>query len=107
MPTEPEIPTHLVLGRHTPLFDALTLPEPLGTVHRTTVWAKLEVQSGSVRYVDLDGIDPRDIRVEAGDGAVIEPGVAHQIEPSTDATFFVQFFRDPADAPIGVPTLSW
>jgi hemoglobin len=37
---------------------------------------------------------------------VIAPGVDHQIEPSTDATFFVQFYRDPADAPIRVPDAS-
>lgn len=98
---EPQLPPGLVEGRHTPLFGDTNLPGPLATVHRTTVWASLHVQTGSVRYVDLAGTEPRDLRLAAGDSAVIAPGVDHQIEPSTDATFFVQFYRDPTDPPIG------
>ncbi len=104
--SEPELPAHLVAGRHTPLFDAEHLPGPLATVHRTTVWATLHVQSGSVRYVELAGVDDRDVRLETGDSAVIAPGVAHQVEPSTDATFFVQFYREPHTAPIGAAAIS-
>ncbi|MGI8756326.1 MAG: DUF1971 domain-containing protein, partial [Acidimicrobiales bacterium] len=92
---EPELPRGLVVGRHTPMFDTATLPEPLAVVHRTTVWATLQVQAGSVRYVDVEGADARDLRLEAGDSAVIAPGVGHEIEPSIDATFFVQFYRRP------------
>ena len=106
MPSDPELPAQLVPGRHTPLFDAENLPGPLAAVHRTTVWATLHVQSGSVRYVDLAGSDERDVRIEAGDSAVIAPGVAHQIEPSTDATFFVQFYREPDATPIGETPMS-
>lgn len=95
MLSEPELPEQLVAGRHTPLFDAENLPDPLATVHRTTVWATLQVQRGSVRYVDLSGDDPRDVTLDAGDTAVIAPGVAHQVEPSTDATFRIRFYRDP------------
>lgn len=103
---EPELPSWLVPARHTPLLDAVTLPEPLATVHRTNVWATLHVQHGSVRFVDLEGGEPRDVRLDAGDTAVIAPRVNHQVEPSTDATFFIQFYRDPADAPVGEPTAS-
>jgi hemoglobin len=78
----------------------------MAAVHRTTVWATLHVQNGSVRYVDLDGSDERDVRIEAGDSAVIAPGVAHQVEPSTDATFFVQFYREPDATPIGEAAMS-
>jgi hemoglobin len=98
---ELELPDGLVEARHTPLFDTATMPEPLVVVHRTTVWATLHVQSGSVRYVDLAGADPRDIRVDAGDSVVIAPGVDHQIEPSTDASFFVQFYREPNASLVG------
>lgn len=100
---EPELPPGLVVGRHTPLFDTTTLPEPLAVVHRTTVWATLQVQAGSVRYLDVEGAAARDLRLEAGDSAVIVPGVGHEIEPSTDATFFVQFYRSPDEAPVGTP----
>lgn len=84
---EPQLPPGLVEGRHTPLFGEDNLPGPLGVVHRTTVWATLHVQLGSVRYVDLAGPDARDLRLVAGDSAVIAPGIDHQIEPSSDATF--------------------
>ena len=97
--TELALPEDLIEGRRTPLFDASSLPGPLATSHRTTVWAELRVVTGSVRYVDLDGTAPRDIRLDPGDNAVIAPGIGHVIEPSTDATFWLQFFRR-SDAPL-------
>jgi hemoglobin len=100
---DPELPSELIAGRHTPLFSTATLPEPLAAIHRTTVWARVNVLAGSVRYLEVEGPDARDIRLEAGDHAVIAPGVGHEIEPSTDAEFFLQFYRRPDDAPLGVP----
>lgn len=97
--SEPTIPADLVEARHTPLFDFAALPESLAESHRTTVWAQLFVHTGSVRYTDLDGDSPRDISLGPDESAVIEPGVEHRVEPSTDATFFVQFYRAP-DAPV-------
>lgn len=93
--SEPVLPSHLVEARRTPLFDHASLPLPLERSHRTTVWATLHVQSGSVRYTDLEGEAPRDVRLEAGDSLVIVPFGAHHIDPSTDAVFFVQFYREP------------
>lgn len=92
---EPLLPSGLVEARRTPLFDFGSLPDALARSHRTTVWAELHVQSGSVRYIDLEGESPRDVRLEPGDRAVIVPGVEHHVEPSTDAAFFVQFYREP------------
>lgn len=92
---EPTLPTQLVEARRTPLFEVATLPDALASSHRTTVWAELRVQDGSVRYIDLEGDAPRDERLDAGDSAVIVPGVEHHVEPSTDARFYVQFFREP------------
>lgn len=92
---EPRLPGHLVEARRTPLFDATTLPDVLAMSHRTTVWAEMRVQAGSVRYVDLEGDAPRDEMLDAGEAAVIVPGVEHHVEPSTDARFYVQFFREP------------
>ena len=67
---EPQLPPGLIEGRHTPLLGEDNLPGQLALVHRTTVWATLHVQLGSVRYVDLTGPDPRDLRLVAGDSAV-------------------------------------
>jgi hemoglobin len=92
---DPLLPTQLVEARRTPLFDFTTLPDALARSHRTTVWAEIRVQTGSVRYVDLEGDAPRDERLVAGESAVIVPGIEHHVEPSTDATFYVQFFREP------------
>ncbi|MFN3256426.1 MAG: DUF1971 domain-containing protein [Ilumatobacter sp.] len=96
---EPTLPQELLEARRTPLFDFETLPDQLAESHRTTVWAQLFVQSGTVRYTDLHSNDPRDISLGAGDSAVIEPNVEHRVEPATDATFFIQFYRTP-DAPM-------
>lgn len=96
---EPMLPAQLVEARRTPLFDVATLPDALASSHRTTVWAEIRVETGSVRYVDLDGDSPRDERLDSGDSAVIVPGIEHHVEPSTDARFYVQFFREP-DAPM-------
>lgn len=40
-----------------------------------------------------------DERLVAGESVVIVPGIGHQVEPSSDAQFYVQFFREP-DAPM-------
>lgn len=93
------LPGELVPARRTPLFDYTSLPAALAESHRATVWAELRVQTGSVRYVDLEGESQRDERLEAGDTTVIEPGVEHRVEPSTDAVFYIQFFRE-SDAPM-------
>jgi tellurite resistance-related uncharacterized protein len=96
----PTLPAQLVEARRTPLFDFTTLPDALANSHRTTVWAELRVRAGSVRYIDLEGDTPRDERLDAGDSAVIVPGIEHHVEPSTDAQFYVQFFREPDAATV-------
>ena len=98
--SEPQLPAGLVEARRTPLFDAASLPEPLAVSHRTTVWAELRVQSGSVQYYDLEGTEPRDERLDAGDTAIIAPGIEHHVEPSTDAEFYIQFYRSPHPTPV-------
>ena len=92
---EPRLPGGLVEDRRTPLFDYSTLPDPLATSHRTTVKVELRVQAGTIRYVDIEGDSPRDERVAAGEAALIVPGVEHHVDPSTDARFYIQFFREP------------
>jgi hemoglobin len=97
--SEVTLPDGLVEARRTPVFDHGSIPEPLAASHRTTVWATLHVLAGNVRYTDLEGEAPRDVRVEPGDRVVIAPHVTHHVDPSTDARFFVQFYREP-DAPL-------
>jgi len=101
---ERELPIGLVPERRTPLFDVDSIPAALRRPHRTTVWARIHVEQGTVRFLDLQGDDRRDLRLEAGDSAVIEPDVEHQVEPSTDARFYVQFYRRPDEPIIPTPT---
>ena len=100
---ELQLPDNAIHARRTPVFEPDDVPEPLARVHRTTVWATLHVQEGSVRYTDLEGDVRRDARVEAGDSIAIAPGIAHHIDPSTDARFFVQFHRAPGDPLVPAP----
>jgi tellurite resistance-related uncharacterized protein/truncated hemoglobin YjbI len=100
---ERTVPADHIEARRTPLFDYRSLPDALAESHRTTVWAELRVQTGSVRYTELEGDSPRDVHLDAADSAVIAPGVEHQVEPSTDAQFYIQFFRAPDAAMIPGP----
>lgn len=101
--TDRELPGGLVEARRTPLFDHRSLPDALERSHRTTVWATLHVQEGSVRYVDTEGDERRDERLDAGESIAIPPDLTHAVEPSTDARFFVQFYRDPDAGMVPLP----
>jgi tellurite resistance-related uncharacterized protein len=95
MNDEPTLPSGLSEARRTPTFTLESVPAALLASHRSTVWAELHVHLGSVRFIELEGERRRDLRVEAGESAVIIPGVEHRVEPSADAEFFVQFYRPP------------
>jgi tellurite resistance-related uncharacterized protein/truncated hemoglobin YjbI len=92
---DPALPRGFIEARRTPVFDVASLPDALSKSHRTTVWAELRVQSGPVRFVELDEDHPRDLRLGPGDRAVIAPGIEHHVEPSADAMFYVQFYQEP------------
>lgn len=91
---DPVLPAHLVAARQTPRFDADSVPAALRKDHHTAVWAELVVEAGTVRFVEAGG-SARDLRVEAGHRLVIVPDVKHQVEPSADAAFYVQFYKEP------------
>lgn len=99
------IPNGWVAGRRTPTFTASTVPPALLSDHRTTVWARLEVEAGTVRFVEApmaddprpDGSGFEDV-ADVDRATVIVPDRPHRIEPSPDARFAVQFFEAPAAA---------
>lgn len=93
----PKMPAGLVEERRTPVFDAESVPVALTRSHYTTVWAELRVEAGVVRFVEVEGISPRDVQVPAGQRAVIVPAVGHRVELSGDARFHVQFYRAAGD----------
>jgi truncated hemoglobin YjbI len=73
--------------------------EPLGlifTLLASLLWFVTSVYG--IGYM-RGGNEPRDINLGSGDSAVIKPGVEHRVEPATDATFYIQFYRT-TDAPM-------
>ncbi len=93
-PADRDLPDGLVPGRRTPEFTATTVPPALLRDHRTSVWARLEVVSGTVEFVDDD--DGPSAVASPDRPIVILPDRAHRVSPSADAVFAVQFF-DHAD----------
>ena len=88
-----QLPAGVVAVRRTPVFSADTVPPALLANHRTSVWARLEVEAGTVRF--LEPASSSDLMVTTDTTVVIAPGVAHRVEPSTDARFAVRFFAEP------------
>lgn len=90
----PGRPSGLTEARRTPTFTAESVPPALLQNHRTSVWAQLEVESGTVEFVEEDG----NWRAIGAPGAPVSivPDRPHRVVPSADATFAVQFFDEPA-----------
>jgi tellurite resistance-related uncharacterized protein len=84
------IPDRVTSGRRTPTFTAESVPPALLRDHRTTAWARLEVEAGTVVLVE----DHPPWRAEArpDQPVVIVPDRPHRVVPSADAHFAVQFF---------------
>lgn len=93
------MPPGLVAGRRTPSFTAATVPPALLADHRTAVWARLEVEAGTVAFVD-EGPGGVDVVADPGHPVTIVPDRPHRVRPSPGARFAVQFF-DPGPAPAG------
>lgn len=93
------IPEGFVLARTTDVFDNATVPAGLLKAHRVadSVWGRLVVRSGSVRFVFEDEPDAAAV-VKAGETLVIPPARLHRVELDGSATFAVEFYRRPNDA---------
>jgi len=90
----PNLPSGLTKGRRTPTFTAETVPRALTKAHLTNAWAVVEVEAGSVDFVDEQTYYR--VTLAAGDQHVIMPGQRHHVEPDADARFAVQFWDSPA-----------
>ncbi|MFV0524823.1 MAG: DUF1971 domain-containing protein [Acidimicrobiales bacterium] len=89
----PGLPVGVAWVRTTAVFTAATVPAGLRRAHRVAdgVWGVLRVRRGPVRFViEADG-SARDL--SASQFAIIEPGVAHHVEPGPDAEFVIDFYR--------------
>jgi len=92
-----DIPDGFELTRTTDVFDNDTAPAGLLRAHRVadSVWARLLVHSGTLRFVFED--EPSaPITVPAGGMQAIPPGRLHHVEFEGPARFAVEFYRRPA-----------
>lgn len=85
-----ELPDGLVVGRRTPTFTADTVPPALTKAHLTAAWAVVEVEAGTLEFVD-EATGDRYL-LQADVRHVIVPGQRHHVEPDDAAVFAVQFW---------------
>lgn len=93
-PVERLIPKTATKGRRTPVFSATNTPAALLADHVATTWAQLEVESGTVTFVE-EGPPALELVATTADHVIIVPNRPHRVEPSHDARFAVQFFDVP------------
>ncbi|MFV0527040.1 MAG: DUF1971 domain-containing protein [Acidimicrobiales bacterium] len=98
------IPDGFVLARTTDVFDNDTVPAGLLRAHRVadSVWGRLVVHEGTVRFVFEDRPDAP-VTVTAGGAVVIPPARLHHVALDGPARFAVEFHRaaDPGPGPDG------
>ncbi len=89
-------PPGLVAHRRTPEFSEATIPAGLLRSHTTKVgvWGRIHVVEGELRYRILEPALEEHVLSPGVDG-VVEPGVAHEVEPIGRVRFFVEFLRPP------------
>lgn len=77
--------------RRTAEFSESTVPAGLLRDHTTRagVWGRIRVLGGSLLY----RIGPESRRLEPGVDGIVEPEVAHHVEPAGSVRFFVEFNR--------------
>lgn len=93
------LPSDAAPHRRTPDFTEATVPAGLLRSHTTKagVWGRIHVVEGSLRYRILEPSVEEHV-LEPGRDGVVEPGVAHEVEPLGPVRFFVEFLRRPAGA---------
>jgi tellurite resistance-related uncharacterized protein len=96
-----ELPRQLSPYKRTATFDADSIPQGLLRAHQTKagVWGKIVVVRGRLllRILEPDLIETQ---IESGEHAVIAPLQRHEVEPSDDIEFYVEFHReDPRHEP--------
>lgn len=92
-----ELPPGLTPYKRTASFTQSDIPAGLRQDHSTKagVWGLICVEAGELRYVITD---PRRSASEQrltpeGPPGVVEPTIAHFVEPQGEVRFHVQFFR--------------
>lgn len=89
-----ELPGDLAVARTTDTWDASTMPAGLRRAHRVGkgTWGLLHVVEGRIRF-RAKTHPPIDAVIETGGTQSIPPEVEHEVEPSDDVRFYVEFLR--------------
>jgi tellurite resistance-related uncharacterized protein len=87
------IPTSAMPFKRTNHFTRTTVPPGLLRDHQTNngVWGKIHVVAGVVRYSIPAKSQMFDLNPNRP--GIVEPGVMHHVEPSEDASFYLEFWR--------------
>ncbi|MEI4508660.1 DUF1971 domain-containing protein [Sphingopyxis sp. CCNWLW253] len=95
------LPVGLTVYKRTPTFTEASVPRGLLADHsaKEGVWGLIRVEEGSLRYVVTD---PRrdfaeHILAPGGEPGVVEPTIAHRVEPLGAVHFYVEFLRARAE----------
>ncbi len=90
------IPRDAVAYKRTPEFARPTIPSALGRSHKTKpgVWGRICVMDGSLLYRILEPQLEEHV-LAPGEPGVIEPEIAHEVEPIGEVRFYVEFLREP------------
>ena len=91
----PELPPGAAPYARTPEFSEASVPRALRDQHRTKagVWAQIRVVEGRLLYRVLEPGAPREFTLTPEQPGVVEPEVAHCVEPIGAVRFFVEFHR--------------
>ncbi|MFP6731589.1 MAG: DUF1971 domain-containing protein [Alphaproteobacteria bacterium] len=88
-----DLPDTVRAYRRTTKFPSAGIPPALLNDHETKegVWGVINVVSGSLRYHIPSRNESHMLR--PGHPGIVEPTIAHRVEPIGDATFFIEFYR--------------
>lgn len=93
----PTLPSGVVFYRRTPIFTETTIPAGLLSEHRTKegVWGMIRVLEGALAYRVKDSRRPpmQFMLTPKTIPAVIEPTIAHEVEPCGTVRFVVEFYH--------------
>ncbi len=91
------LPSNVSAYKRTPSFTESTVPAGLLRAHKTKsgTWGKIVVESGSLRYRILEP-QIEEIMLNPLTVGVVEPCIAHEVEPVGSVEFHVEFFRSEA-----------
>jgi tellurite resistance-related uncharacterized protein len=91
-----DLPPDVAPYKRTPEFSAASTPGGLLESHCTKpgTWGEIVVLEGSVLYRVLEPAI-EEFRLTPDCPGIVAPTIRHQIEPSSDARFYVAFYRAP------------